>query len=357
MAALNSHFILYFLLRERRLLSYSYRKRRARALTKQKRRQFWVRWLYEERIEKGEFNLLVRDLKLYNHCLFFKYFRMLPATFEKLLRMVAVDIKKCKTKMRDPICPEQRLAITLRYLATGDAHTTIGTNYRMSPTTVGRIVPETCNAIWVRLNEAGKIQTPTNAKQWKGIADEFESRWNFPHAIGAIDGKHVVMFAPANQGSSYFNYKKTHSIVLMAACDAKYKFTLVDIGDSGRQSDGSVYANSHLGYAIENNLLGIPTDSKFTNGDRVLPYVFVADDAFGLKRHMMKPYPSGNLDVPKQIFNYRLSRARRVIENAFGILASRFRVFHKPIIAQVHKVIAITKAAVALHNFLMHEKE
>ena len=86
-------------------------------------------------------------------------------------------------------------------------------------------------------------------------------------------------------------------------------------------------------------------------------HVFVANDAFGLKRHMMKPYPSSNLVVPKQIFNYRLSRARRVIENAFGILASRFRVFHKPIIAQVNKVISITKAAVALHNFLMHEKE
>ena len=143
----------------------------------------------------------------------------------------------------------------------------------------------------------------------------------------------------------------------MAACDAKYTFTLVDIGDSSRQSDGSVYANSHLGYATENNLLGIPADSKRTNGDRVLPYVIVEDDASGLKRQMMKPYPSGNLDVPKQSFNYRLSQARRVIENAFGILASRFRVFHKPLIAQVHKVIAITKAAVALNNLLMHEKE
>ena len=41
----------------------------------------------------------------------------------------------------------------------------------------------------------------------------------------------------------------------MAVCNANYEFTLVDIGDSGRQSDGSVYANSHLGYAIESNYL------------------------------------------------------------------------------------------------------
>ena len=104
------------------------------------------------------------------------------------------------------------------------------------------------------------------------MANEFEVRWNFPNALGAIDGKHV-MFAPAHQSSTFFNYKKTHSIVLMGVCDAKYKFTLVDIGDSGRQSDGSVYANSHLGYAIENRLLNTPTDSKITNSDKVLPCV------------------------------------------------------------------------------------
>ena len=64
---------------------------------------------------------------------------------------------------------------------------------------------------------------------------------------------------------------------------------MVDIGDAGRQSDGSVYNNGNVGYAIENNLLNIPKDCKLQNSDRVLPYVFVADDAFGLKRHMMKP--------------------------------------------------------------------
>ena len=70
---------------------------------------------------------------------------------------------------------------------------------------------------------------------------------------------------------------------------------------------------------------------------------------------MMKPYPSTNLPTPKLIFNYRLSRARRVIENVFGIAASRFRIFHRPIVAGVKKVKKITKAVVALHNFLMTE--
>ena len=74
----------------------------------------------------------------------------------------------------------------------------------------------------------------------------FCEKWNFPHSLGAIDAKHVVMQAPHNSRSEYFNYKKARSIVLLAVCNAMYEFILVDIGDTGRQTDGSVYNNSHL---------------------------------------------------------------------------------------------------------------
>jgi hypothetical protein len=68
---------------------------------------------------------------------------------------------------------------------------------------------------------------------------------------------------------------------------------------------------------------------------------------------MLKPFPTQNLPVDERVFNYRLSRARRVIENAFGIAATRFRILRRPIIANVEKVKVLTKAVVALHNFLM----
>ena len=76
---------------------------------------------------------------------------MSPSTFEQLLKIVAPDKTKTETKMREPICAQERLVITISYLSTGDAHTTIAANYRMSPTTVGRIVYETCAAIWNNL--------------------------------------------------------------------------------------------------------------------------------------------------------------------------------------------------------------
>ena len=260
--------------------------------------------------------------------------------------------------MRDPIFPGDRLAVTLRYLVTGDAQCTGAASYRISPSAVSRIITETCDAIWTSLKRMHYLDCPSNVSEWKSVAQEFESKLNFPHAVGALDGKHVVMQAPHNSGSAYFNYKKKHSIVLLPVCNAKYEFTMVDIGDSGRQSDGSVYNNSHLGFAIENNTLNLPDpDVVGSNPENKLPYVFVADDVFGLKCQTMKPYPDHNIPLDKRIFNYRCSRARRIIENAFGIAAtSRFWIFRRPILANTEKVILITNSVVALHNFLMKKR-
>ncbi|XP_065650245.1 uncharacterized protein LOC136078402 [Hydra vulgaris] len=120
---------------------------------------------------------------------------MSPSTFEKLLQIVALDKTKTNTKMRKPIYAQERLAITVRYFATGDAHTTIAANYRMSPTTVGRIVYETCNGIWNNFLQE-YVKAPNSETEWEKIAHEFETRWHFTHCVGAIDGKHVQMFAP-----------------------------------------------------------------------------------------------------------------------------------------------------------------
>ena len=114
------------------------------------------------------------------------------------------------------------------------------------------------------------------------IAIEFETRWNFPHCLGALDGKHVQIVPPAGSGSYFYNYKKTHSMVLLAIADANYKFLLCDFGANGRVSDGGVLKNTVFFDKLQKNLLNIPPPSDV--GQRKnLPYVFVADDAFALR--------------------------------------------------------------------------
>lgn len=76
------------------------------------------------------------------------------------------------------------------------------------------------------------------------------------------------------------------------------------------------------------------------------------DEAFGLKPWLQRPYPGKSLTEPMQIFNYRLSRVSPVIENVFGILRARWRMFKGPISASPNTVQLIIEAAVCLHNYL-----
>jgi hypothetical protein len=78
-----------------------------------------------------------------------------------------------------------------------------------------------------------KLQVPVTIEEWLWHAQKFEDKWQFPHCIGALDGKHIVMRLPSNSGSYYYNYKNTHSIVLMALADASYTFTYIDVGCNG----------------------------------------------------------------------------------------------------------------------------
>ena len=236
MAVLNRRLLLLLLLIRRR------RRRR------RERKCIWVRDIFKKRLQLGEYHSLINEMRLTDHQSFYRYFHMSPERFAHLLSLVGPAITRQTTSFRQPIHADERLAITLQYLVTGD--------------------------------------------------------------------------------SNFYNYKGTFSIILLAVCEAQYCFTLLDIGDIGRQSDGGV--------------LALPCPKPLPGQSSSVPYYFVGDSAFPLKTYMLRPFPGRFLPEDKQIFNYRLSRARRVIENTFG----------RSIVANPDKVTKITQAACCLHNYL-----
>ena len=199
---------------------------------------------------------------------------MSPATFDNLLSRVGTYITKQSTRLREPSSAGERLAVALRFLVTGDSMQTISFSFRLGHSKVCEIIDNTCGAICEVLSPEF-VNAPKNSDEWRKISDGFSILWHFPHCVGALNGKHTIIQAPANAGSQYYNYKGTHSIVLLAVCDYNYCFTLVDIGDYGRMIDGGVLSNSLFGQAIKNNSLALPDAENVDSIDSAIPYFFV----------------------------------------------------------------------------------
>lgn len=230
----------------------------------------------------------------------------------------------------------------------------IAFGHYLGASTVSSIIKETTKVLWDVLQPV--VLVPPTLEQWKNIEADFFKKWNVPNCVGALDGKHVNIQAPANAGSEFFNYKKQHSIVLMASCDANYQFTLVDIGAAGGSHDSIIFTDSPFGKAILKNELNLPEAKRLPGTDRKLPHFFVADAAFPLHPNIMKPYPDVNLTPEQRIYNYRISRARRTIESSFGILSQRWRILRTNIIADLATCSNIVMATVVLHNFIMQQE-
>ena len=158
--------------------------------------------------------------------------------------------------MQRALEPGLCLAVTLRYLATGDSYTSLQYGFRVAHSTISLIVPETCEAVIQEyINEVMRCRGTLEG--WRKVCKNFSARWDFHNTFGALDGKHVPICCPSNAGSVYFYYKRFHTIVLLALVYANYKILYLDVGASGNSSDGGIFKDSSLFQALNKNLVAI----------------------------------------------------------------------------------------------------
>lgn len=314
-----------------------------------RRKRWWVRPWIQRRPLFGQYEQLMEELKNEDVQSFINFTRFDPDTFRELVLRLGPRIAKNTTFYRQPLSEGLKLAIVLRHFATGDSYKSLMYGFRVSKTAIVHMVPDVCDAI---IDEFGDevMHCPTTSDDWKAQAQIFEEKWNLPHCVGAIDGKHVAIKCPNNSGSTYFNYKGFYSLVLFAMVDAEYKFTWVDMGANGGASDCQIFNSSDLKAAIEDGTIGFPAPQPLRGDDKDMPFFIAGDDAFPLRTWLMKPFSRRNLTDEELIFNYRLSRGRRVVENAFGILANRFQVLRTTMRQQPPTALKIVLACVCLHN-------
>lgn len=229
--------------------------------------------------------------------------------------------------------------------------------YLLGETTIREIVRDTCDALWECLLP---IYMPKMASgDWLKIANEFGDITQFPNCIGAIDGKHIRIKRPNSSGSEFFNYKSFFSTVLLAIADSKYNFIYVEVGAFDSSSDSNIFKKSVFSKLLERNDLNVPRPQILINDENgmPMPFVLVGDEAFALSQHVLRPYPCRNLSVKQRIFNYRLTRARRMIECSFGILVNKWRIFYRPLDTNIKFSDSIVKACCILHNYVRKHDE
>lgn len=182
-------------------------------------------------------------------------------------------------------------------------------------------------------------------ERFREMAVHIENRWGLPHCVGAIDGSHIPIIAPQNYHNDYFNRKSWHSIILQGVVDGKGKFWNVFTGLPGSLHDARL---STLWELAGENLFPphIRNIGAVTAG-----YYVLGDSAYPLQDWLLKPFhDTGRLPAEQHMFNQKFSRARAVVENAFGRLKGRWHCLLKRNDCDTQLVKSMVLTCSALHN-------
>jgi len=221
-----------------------------------------------------------------------------------------------------------------------------------------QIAKEVCEALIAGVTP--KYMIPPTAADFKLIADEFSKKWSLPNCVGAVGCKNVKLRVPENVGADF--KEEQHCISVVALCDAKFCFTIAEVDYLGSKSDGSAFKHSNLGQSISGNSLATPPPSKLpkSKGDQQFNYFAVGANNLSLRENFMIPYPKASLNdqdeklrYERRIFNFRLSRATRVADNAFGVMVCRWKKMQKRLAVPVDTAILYVRACICLHNYIM----
>ena len=275
-------------------------------------------------------------------------FRMGRRTFDFLCQELHPFLEKEDTVFRQAINVRKRVAVALWRLATNADYRTIGHLFGISTASVCLILDEFCT-VMANVILPRYIRIPVD-DELDQVIRKFEEKWGFPQCAGAVDGSHIPIKAPSEFHADYYNRKGWYSIILQGLVDSNYKFIDINIGWPGKVHDARVFSNSSVFTKGQNGSLFPADRSKVINGVKV-PVIIIADAAYPLLPWIMKPFPdNGNLPRDKSHFNYRLSRARMVVENAFGRLKGRWRCLLKQNEANIERMNNIVATCCVLHN-------
>ncbi|XP_026824196.1 uncharacterized protein LOC113561658 [Ooceraea biroi] len=164
-------------------------------------------------------------------------------------------------------------------------------------------------------------------ENWRNVADGFYKQWDFPNCIGAFDGKHIRIQAPKNSERDEAFPLKTYLLRPYSKPKKRYQ--------QNQASAAEISATLETDENINNNY----------------------ETTENMHQHNISEFPGlTSLSLSQRVFNYRLSRVRRVIENAFGILVSKWAILKGTLCCKVDNAVSIVMTIICLYNFLLESE-
>ena len=278
-------------------------------------------------------------------------FRVSRQTFLYLLEHLRNDLEKVSLT-EDPIPPECRLAICLFRLGRGDYYHTISELTGLGTATVCNITLEVSKAIVKELWDKTVVKHfPKTQQDFEDKMALMDEEWQFPYAFGAVDGCHLPIKCPpggSEAAKEYHNFKSFYSMVLMAIVDPKKRFIWGSVGFPGNSHDSTIFKSTKIYSEIVEDGI-IPSIAQKESNTNVYPMI-LGDGAFPFRPWLMKPFSNAKLSQSERYFNYRLSRARMVVEGAFGLLKGRWRILYRKCESKKDSVKWFALACIVLHN-------
>lgn len=189
------------------------------------------------------------------------------------------------------------------------------------------------------------IYFPHDSASKQMIAEDFKKISGFPNVLGCIDGTYINVKCPKHKiRSTYANRHDTISITMQGICNAELKFLDVFTGVPSKIHDSRVLKLSFINKQIP----------KICAPD----YHILGDSAYPLRNYLLTPYRDyGNLTESEKIYNQKFSQTRVKIENAFGLLKSRFRQLIRLDFHEVETMGKFVIACCALHNLCIERND
>lgn len=212
----------------------------------------------------------------------------------------------------------------------------IGEDLGIHQTTVSKNLVEVMDLIMSKA--AVWIKFPQTDMEFDVAKQEWQEKYNFPAAIGALDCTHIPINKPGNNGDEYVNRKGYPSINVQATCNAKEVFTSVDVSWPGSVHDSRIWRNSDINTKISRNRVNA---------------LLLSDSGYGLAPWLMTPFR--NPQTPQETaYNRCITRERVVIERCFGQLKQRFPILQHKVRLSLNKIPKLIVCCFVLHNIAKH---